>query len=65
MSKGYGASGSQSGYKSTHGYSKGGSPVHSSSYGSGSSNRPSPTSATAACLPSRVVDEDYDEGVCS
>ncbi|KAF5392441.1 hypothetical protein D9757_002108 [Collybiopsis confluens] len=31
--------------------------------GSGSSNRPSPTSTTTPRPPSRVVDEDYDEGV--
>ncbi|KAF9066562.1 hypothetical protein BDP27DRAFT_1423703 [Rhodocollybia butyracea] len=59
MSKGYGTPGSGSGgYKGTY---KGGSPGPSSN-GSGSSNRPSPTVVTPR-PPSRVVDEDYDEGV--
>jgi general transcriptional corepressor CYC8 len=43
------------------GYSKATSPGSGS--GSSSSNRPSPTSTTTPRAPSRVVDEDYDEGV--
>ncbi|KAJ3879316.1 TPR-like protein [Lentinula edodes] len=62
-SKGYSTGSGPGGYKSTSGYSKGGSPGPTSSNGSGSSNRPSPTSAMTPRPPSRVVDEDYDEGV--
>ncbi|KAJ3753193.1 TPR-like protein [Lentinula raphanica] len=61
-SKGYATGSGSSGYKSGSGYTKGGSPPTSSN-GSGSSNRPSPTSATTPRPPSRVVDENYDEGV--
>ncbi|GAW05018.1 transcriptional corepressor [Lentinula edodes] len=63
FSKGYSTGSGPGGYKSTSGYSKGGSPGPTSSNGSGSSNRPSPTSAMTPRPPSRVVDEDYDEGV--
>ena len=55
--------GASSNFKS--GYSKGPSSPEASSHGSASSSRsvqPSPTSATPR-PPSRVVDEDYDEGV--
>ncbi|KAJ3802555.1 TPR-like protein [Lentinula aff. detonsa] len=62
-SKGYATSSTSSGYKGAHGYAKGGSPGPASSNGSGSSNRPSPTSVTTPRPPSRIVDEDYDEGV--
>ncbi|KAJ4463630.1 hypothetical protein C8J55DRAFT_592319 [Lentinula edodes] len=61
-SKGYSTGSGPGGYKSTSGYSKGGSPGPTTSNGSGSSNRPSPTSAMTPRPPSRV-DEDYDEGV--
>ncbi|KAJ4485474.1 TPR-like protein [Lentinula aciculospora] len=60
---GYATGSASGGYKSAHGYAKGGSPGPVSSNGSGSSNRPSPTSALTPRPPSRVVDEDYDEGV--
>ena len=57
-----GASGTSSNFKS--GYPKGPGSPEASSNGSGSSRsvQPSPTSATPR-PPSRVVDEDYDEGV--
>ncbi|KIK70335.1 hypothetical protein GYMLUDRAFT_209354 [Collybiopsis luxurians FD-317 M1] len=58
MSKGFNSSESSP----THRYSNTGSPGPSSN-GSGSSNRPSPISGTTPRPPSRVVDEDYDEGV--
>ncbi|KAF5361630.1 hypothetical protein D9758_007381 [Tetrapyrgos nigripes] len=50
-------------YRHPSGYGKGGSPGPSSSNGSGSSARQSPTSANTPRPPSRVIDEDYDEGV--
>jgi len=50
-------------FKTSHAYPKGpGSPENSSNSGSSRSIQPSPTSA-APRPPSRVVDEDYDEGV--
>ncbi|KAJ3513041.1 hypothetical protein NLJ89_g3168 [Agrocybe chaxingu] len=50
-------------FKPMHRYSKGpASPENSSNSGSSRSIQPSPTSATPR-PPSRVVDEDYDEGV--